>query len=254
VNLTCDSSIADGYTSRSQKSRIISEWWVAENGYCLACDSEKLVPTRRNTQARDFECISCGHPYELKSTRGKFGKQINDGAYSAMMRRIEDSSTPSFLLLGYTPAWTIDSLQAIHHLLITPLAIRARAPLTATAQRAGWIGCNILLSQIPQEGRIDLVKNGVAAPMSHSRHEFAKTEKLNKLSPTERSWTAEILNSIHGLGKKTFTLQEAYLFEARLAIVYPSNRHIRAKIRQQLQVLRDLGFIDFVARGVYSLR
>jgi type II restriction enzyme len=253
MNLSCDITIASAYSSSSQRARVISEDWLARNGFCLACTGEKLKPTPRNTQARDFECIECGHPYELKCTLGEFGNQITDGAYSSMMKRIENSSTPSFLLLGYTSTWSISSFQAIHHLLITPSAIKARKPLAITAKRAGWIGCNILLSQIPREGRIDIVKNGVTVLMEQSRQKFAQSERLIKLSVSDRTWTAEILNLIHGLNKSTFTLQEAYSFENRLAMLYPSNFHIREKIRQQLQVLRDMGFLQFISRGTYRL-
>ena len=45
-----------------------------------------------------------------------------------------------------------------------------------------------------------------------------------------------------------------YAFEAQLSQLYPKNRHVKQKIRQQLQVLRDRGYLDFVSRGYYRLR
>ncbi len=33
-----------------------------------------------------------------------------------------------------------------------------------------------------------------------------------------------------------------------------TNRHVRDKIRQQLQILRDLGFVEFLGSGRYRLR
>jgi type II restriction enzyme len=33
--------------------------------------------------------------------------------------------------------------------------------------------------------------------------------------------------------------------------LHPENRHVRDKLRQQLQVLRDLGLIEFLGRGRY---
>ena len=38
-----------------------------------------------------------------------------------------------------------------------------------------------------------------------------------------------------------------------LARFYPGNRNVRPKIRQQLQVLRDQGFLQFTARGRYRV-
>lgn len=32
----------------------------------------------------------------------------------------------------------------------------------------------------------------------------------------------------------------------------PANRHVRDKIRQQLQVLRDLGLLEFLGAGSYK--
>jgi predicted RNA-binding Zn-ribbon protein involved in translation (DUF1610 family) len=46
----------------------------------------------------------------------------------------------------------------------------------------------------------------------------------------------------------------AKVLEDRLKAIYPNNRHVKQKIRQQLQVLRDLGYLDFVSRGYYRLR
>ncbi len=222
------------YSSASQRARIISENWVAQNGYCLSCESERLNPTPRNTQARDFECDLCGHPYELKASLGSFGRQINDGAYASMMRRIESSTVPSFLLLEYDSAWTIGNFFAIHALLITPDAIKARKPLSATARRAGWIGCNILLSQIPKEGRIDIVRDGIPVAPKQSRAKFAKNDKLVKLPASDRTWAVTVLNLIETFKSKSFTLADVYAFEPTLRERYSSNRHIREKLRQQL--------------------
>ncbi len=61
------------------------------------------------------------------------------------------------------------------------------------------------------------------------------------------------MTCIERLAKKQFCLNEVYDFEGSLRKKYPANKHIKAKIRQQLQVLRDIGYLDFIARGVYRL-
>jgi Dam-replacing HTH domain len=43
-------------------------------------------------------------------------------------------------------------------------------------------------------------------------------------------------------------------FEPRLAALYPGNNNVRPKIRQQLQVLRDRGWLEFLGRGRYRVR
>jgi type II restriction enzyme len=241
------------YTSKSQLARVMTESWVASNGYCLACTSEQILPTIANTQARDFECQDCGHPYELKSASKPFGTKIVDGAYASMIRRIESGSASSFLLLRYSPSSTVTDLVAIHRSLITREVVQERKPLSPTARRAGWIGCNILLGGIPPEGRIPLIQNGVATPKKSSRALFAATEQLGKRPLSSRSWSRSLLNCLHRLPETRFTLEQAYGFEHELSLLYPENNNVRPKIRQQLQVLRDSGLLVFDGRGTYRL-
>jgi type II restriction enzyme len=62
-----------------------------------------------------------------------------------------------------------------------------------------------------------------------------------------------VLRCVEMIGRQEFTLEEVYAFEAHLSGLYPMNQHVRQKIRQQLQVLRDRGFIEFLGRGRYRL-
>jgi type II restriction enzyme len=50
-----------------------------------------------------------------------------------------------------------------------------------------------------------------------------------------------------------FTLADVYGHVDSLAKLHPHNRHVRDKIRQQLQVLRDLGLLQFLGGGSYRL-
>ena len=45
-----------------------------------------------------------------------------------------------------------------------------------------------------------------------------------------------------------FSLVEVYAFESELARLHPDNRHVKDKIRQQLQLLRDKGILDFAGK------
>jgi len=46
---------------------------------------------------------------------------------------------------------------------------------------------------------------------------------------------------------------DVYAHADVLAKLHPNNAHVRDKIRQQLQVLRDLGLLEFLAPGPYRL-
>ena len=69
-----------------------------------------------------------------------------------------------------------------------------------------------------------------------------------------RGWSALVLSILRQIGKVELTLQEIYAHEPLLQAAYPDNHHIREKLRQQLQVLRDLGYIEFLSkRGEYRI-
>jgi type II restriction enzyme len=64
---------------------------------------------------------------------------------------------------------------------------------------------------------------------------------------------ADVLACVRELRQETFTLADAYSSEDRLARLHPQNRNIRPKIRQQLQVLRDHGVLEFLGHGRYRV-
>lgn len=63
----------------------------------------------------------------------------------------------------------------------------------------------------------------------------------------------DVLRVVTSLGRRHFSLADAYQFDHELARLHPRNRNVKPKIRQQLQVLRDLGFIRFLGGGAYEL-
>jgi type II restriction enzyme len=132
--------------------------------------------------------------------------------------------------------------------------IEERKPLAATARRAGWIGSNILLNRVPESGKIHIVQNGRIREKDLVLAEWQKTLFLRNASLEARGWLIEVMKCVESLGRRDFTLEDVYAFERHLGDLYPGNENVRPKIRQQLQFLRDRGFIDFVSRGNYRLR
>ena len=62
-----------------------------------------------------------------------------------------------------------------------------------------------------------------------------------------------MLQAVQSLGKLEFTLADVYAQADALAKLHPNNAHVRDKIPQQLQVLRDLGLLEFLGSGSYRL-
>jgi len=63
----------------------------------------------------------------------------------------------------------------------------------------------------------------------------------------------DVMMCFDKLVHKDFSLNDVYAFENELSEKHPDNRHIKDKIRQQLQVLRDKGYLEFSSRGNYRL-
>jgi type II restriction enzyme len=171
-----------------------------------------------------------------------------------MVRAIEENRTPNLFALHYDASkWAVVDVILIPCFAFPLSAIERRPPLGPRARRAGWVGRNILLHAIPAEARISIVIAGAAIPPKSVRSQYARIRPLAKLGVKQRGWTLDTLNAIRSLGRGGFSLNDVYSLEARLARLHPANRHVRDKIRQQLQVLRDLGFLEFLARGQYRL-
>lgn len=251
--LRCDTSFADAYTSQTQRSRVLSEAWFQLNGYCLSCESDRLRAVAANTKATDFVCPICNQNYELKAFRTRPKRSLVDGAYTALMARVLNGSVPTLMMLERNDDWEIQSLIAIHHLFLTPSVIERRKPLSVTARRAGWVGCNIRLDLISPDAQVEIVKRGRPNEPRLVREAFQRFGQLSKIKPASRGWTTLTLRAIRTLNGDSFTLDSLYGREEMFTGVYPGNKNIRAKIRQQLQVLRDLGYITFQGKGAYSL-
>ncbi|MFZ0213037.1 MAG: DpnI domain-containing protein [Candidatus Acidiferrales bacterium] len=243
------------YKSNSQRARIATETWASKNLYCLNCASDELSCSPPNTAAVDYACPNCEASFQLKAQSHSFGGKILDAAYATMLQKIRADETPNLVALHYDLAsWTVRNVFLVPEFAFSISAIEKRKPLSATARRAGWVGCNILLTEIPSDARILLVTDGKQTNPSLARKQYAKVRPLSKLRPEIRGWTLDVLNLVRSLHKQTFSLSDAYSLEPHLASLHPSNRHVRDKIRQQLQILRDLGLLQFLARGHYRLR
>ncbi|MDD2516549.1 MAG: restriction endonuclease, partial [Candidatus Gracilibacteria bacterium] len=75
----------------------------------------------------------------------------------------------------------------------------------------------------------------------------------DKNSIESKGWILDIMKCIEMLKKKEFTLQEIYNFEPILRQKYPNNNFIKDKIRQQLQFLRDKGYLEFEGSARYRV-
>lgn len=246
--------LAVGYKNKAQQARVVTEAWGQEELFCANCDSTSLGATPANNRAIDFVCPRCSAPFQLKAKHGPIGSTIGDGAFTAMLAAIREDRTPNLLLLRYEwPAWRVVDLFLIPHFAFPESAIIKRKPLAVTARRAGWVGCNIDLRRTAPEARIPVITAHVPAPAATVRASYARLKPLRDLQASQRGWTLDVLNAVRTLGRREFSTADAYSFAPELERLHPDNRHVRDKIRQQLQVLRDAGLLFHFERGRWRL-
>jgi type II restriction enzyme len=253
VNLDCDPELAARYRSQSQKARVLTEDWVARNGFCLACSSDRLVRSVANKPCNDFTCPECNYRYELKAFRSRPARRLLGGAYDVLLSSIMRGDSPVLLLLERSEEWRVINLSALHPVFLTSEVIEKRKPLSGGAKRAGWIGCNIRLDMLAPDAEIPIVHRGVVSDRKGSRDAFRRFQQIADSSPANRGWTNLILRILRERFQGEFCLADVYECKPLFASVFPRNRHIEAKIRQQLQVLRDLEVISFLGSGRYLL-
>lgn len=244
--------LAAGYRSGAQRVRVLSEHWVGEHVVCPAC-GRKLRHYENNRPVADFFCGECQLDFELKSKKGSIKTSVPDGAYKSMIGRITSNTAPSFFFLQYDVELRVRNLFVTPAHYMKPELIRKRPALGPNAKRAGWEGCSIITKDIPASGRIFYVQDGTARPTDEICEQYRSTAFLANHTLETRGWLLDVMNCVESLGKPMVTLQELYGFIPRLALLHPQNRNIEAKIRQQLQCLRDEGYLLFTGRGQYKL-
>jgi type II restriction enzyme len=213
-----------------------------------------LQPYKANTPAKDFSCPECEERFQLKSQKKPLTTRMQDSAYSKMAEAIRMDETPNFFGLHYDQEeWLVRNLLLIPRFVLSLSAVHKRKPLSPNAERHGWVGCDILLDAIPTDARIPVVVEGVASKPKDVREQFESLKSLGKRPVEARGWVMDVWRVVQRLGKEEFELPEVYAAEKELAKLHPDNRYIQPKIRQQLQVLRDLGFLRFLGRGRYGL-
>lgn len=255
MKLFFDKKIAESYSSHPQRIRVMTESWVDENIFCPNCGQESLTEYPNNKPVADFFCAGCVEDFELKSKKNSTGSKIVDGAYNTMIERLDSAQNPNFFLLTYSSITLgIKDFLVVPKHFFVPEIIERRRPLSSTAKRAGWTGCNIDLRGIPESGKIFYVKAGTQVAKEDVLHSWKKTIFLREATQLKRrSWLLDTLKCIEELNKREFTLDEIYFFESKLQTLHPENNHVRDKIRQQLQILRDKGYLSFKKRGIYTL-
>jgi type II restriction enzyme len=242
------------FDSASQNARVWTEQWVGAWLFCPNCGAARIRQHPNNRAVADFYCETCREDFELKAQKARFGRRVVDGAFATMCQRLAASDNPSLILMRYDTArfGVTDLFFVPKHFFVRDI-IEERPPLAPTARRAGWVGCNIVIGRVPDAGKIWFVREGQVLPKADVLETWRRTLFLRDAGAAARGWLIEVMKCVELIGRRDFTLDDVYAHEGLLAALYPGNNNVRPKVRQQLQVLRDQGFLEFTGRGRYRL-
>lgn len=253
MDLRFNTSLAEGYKSTSQIARVLTEDWLARNMYCPICGEVSIRRAEPNAPVKDYVCEKCKAQYELKSMKSdseRFQTTVQDGVYRTMISRITSLDNPSFFFMHYN-RYEVNNLVIVPKCFFTPSVIKKRTALKNTAERVGWEGCVIQMNEIPATAKIPIIINGEARPIPDVVAQYKRVYNLQTKSVESRGWIMDILNLVERMNE-SFSLNQIYYFADELKQKHPYNNHIKDKIRQQLQVLRDKGFLEFLGNGNYK--
>src|SRR5262249_32616322 len=153
-----------------------------------------------NSPVADFICGSCNEEYELKSQKYRFSNKVADGAFRTKCERLAASNNPNLFLLNYDlkQLSVLNFFVVPKHFFVRDI-IEERKPLAPAARRAGWIGSNILLHQIPIAGKIFIVRDGQLEPKDSVLAKWRKTLFLRDEAIEARGWLIDVMKCVEAI-------------------------------------------------------
>jgi len=110
-----------------------------------------------------------------------------------------------------------------------------------------------ILAKVPKEKRIKFEKSerDLFPAAEYEPQDDLYDGGIQTIANTLSGWRLDTFNVVSNIPANIFKLEQVYAYKEHLQELHPENRNVEAKIRQQLQELRDLGLMEFVDRGVY---
>jgi type II restriction enzyme len=142
------------------ESRIVGEAceeYIKNNIKCIRCNEINYEKCKTNEKSKDLICISCNQKFQIKA-KSATQKQVNNiknkdifktigGEYSTTVKNINEQI--DYLIILYEKqSYKIINILYIKYENINFNCIIPRKPLSITAKRSGWQGCNIIFDNI----------------------------------------------------------------------------------------------------------
>jgi type II restriction enzyme len=142
------------------ESKIVGEaceYYIKNNINCVRCNNINYEKCKTNEQSIDLICKSCDQNIQIKA-KSTTQTQVNNikntnsfktigGEYSTTLKNV-DKRIDYFIILYEKQSYRIINILYIKNENINSDCILPRKPLSITAKRAGWQGCNIVFNNI----------------------------------------------------------------------------------------------------------
>jgi type II restriction enzyme len=157
--IECITQVKENNNWKSE-SRIIGEaceYYIKNNVKCIRCNNNNFSKYKTNEASKDLICINCSQKFQVKA-KSATQKQVNNikntdifktigGEYSTTVKNINEQI--DYLIILYEKqSYKIINILYIKYENINQTCIIPRKPLSTTAKRAGWQGCNIIFNNI----------------------------------------------------------------------------------------------------------
>ncbi len=216
--------------------------WVESEVYCAVCGSASI----ERLDGADFRCPACREEFRLKSARGAIGDKVAENAYISTLKGVKRLKNPNYLFLSRGER-RVAELYIVPKYFLLPETVTKRPP-----KGDGRVGCYINYGIIPEQGKVAVVRNGVQINKQEVMRRVCQANALKEDDIAVRGRLFDILNIVNSFENPVFTLEEICAYSDSLKKKHIDCGDIRDMIRDQLQIMRDRGIIEFVASGLYK--
>jgi hypothetical protein len=139
-----DFTKASHFKSAPQRARVALEAWARLNLWCHNCGNPNLMTLPPNTPVADLVCLNCKLEYQVKSQSRPFYGKIKGAAFEPLRKRVVERNVPDHILIEYDRGRAqVVRVNLIRGIDLTGDRLRKRNPLSSSARRRGWVGCDI---------------------------------------------------------------------------------------------------------------
>ena len=149
------SKVPSKWKSNSRIYGEACEYWLSDNIRCPECKLGKMIKLTANIPVVDHACDSCGATFQVKAKNGKIVKKdgsanIVGAEYKTTLSslRSHDGRPWAMILISYCrKSNVVKEVFYVPSSNIRESNIIPRKPLSQSARRAGWQGCNIVFER-----------------------------------------------------------------------------------------------------------